>query len=211
MPFFLLELVGTVAFAVSGAVTALLKKMDAFGVVILAMTTAVGGGIIRDVILNITPPIAFQKPVFALTSLAVGLGCFLITACRLFRHKPRFYDQTLLVMDSLGLGIFSVTGVQAAFSAVPGANVFLAVFTGVLTGVGGGVLRDILAGNTPVILVKHFYACASVIGALLCSLFWHRLDELPAMILGAATTFILRMLAAHFHWSLPKINHQIFP
>ena len=88
----------------------------------------------------------------------------------------------------------------------PGANVFLAVFVGVITGVGGGVLRDVLSGNTPYIFVKHFYACASLIGAIFCAVFWPILGSVPAMLIGAIMIVVLRNLAAHYRWSLPRIE-----
>ena len=87
---------------------------------------------------------------------------------------------------------------------MPEMNLFLITFVGVLTGVGGGILRDIFAGNTPYIFIKHFYACASIIGAWTCALLWPHTGSVPAMIAGAALTVVLRLLAAHFRWSLPK-------
>ena len=107
-------------------------------------------------------------------------------------------------MDSIGLGLFTVVGVQVATAAMPERNLFLITFVGVLTGVGGGILRDVFAGNTPYIFIKHFYACASIIGAWTCALLWPYTGSVPAMIAGAALTVVLRLLAAHFRWSLPK-------
>lgn len=201
-----LEIIGTVAFAISGASVGIRRKMDLFGVAILAMTTAVGGGILRDIILNITPPAAFRQPVFALSAIAVGIAVFCIEAERLFVHKPRLYETALLWMDSLGLGIFTVSGIQVAFTSVAGGNAFLAVFVGVVTGVGGGVLRDIMSGNTPTIFVKHFYASAALVGAIVCAALWKPLGALPSMLTGAGIIVVLRVLAAHFRWSLPRIK-----
>jgi len=202
--FFVLEMIGTVAFAVAGALVGIDKKMDVFGVAILGMTTAVGGGVIRDLILNVAPPAAFREPVFALTAIGVSLAAFLPAVRRLAHRQPRLYDLTMLTMDSLGLGSFTVVGVQAAYAAVPEANVFLSSFVGVVTGVGGGILRDVLAGNTPYVFIRHFYACASLLGALCCALLWPRLGSGPAMVLGLVLTLLLRLLAAHFRWSLPR-------
>lgn len=202
----LLEIIGTVAFAISGASVGVRRKMDLFGVAILAMTTAVGGGILRDIILNITPPAAFREPVFALSAIAVGIAVFCIEAGKRFEHKPKLYETTLLWMDSLGLGIFTVSGMQVAFSSAARSNAFLAVFVGVVTGVGGGVLRDIMSGSTPSIFVKHFYASAALVGAILCAALWRPLGSLPSMLAGAAVIVVLRVLAAHYHWSLPRIE-----
>jgi len=194
--FFIFEIIGTVAFAISGALMAIRKKMDIFGVAILGMTTAVAGGIIRDLILGITPPAAFVHPVYALTAIGVSLIMFIPAIRKALSHL----EAVLLVMDSIGLAAFTVTGVGAGMAF---HNLFLTVFVGTVTGVGGGVLRDLFAGNRPYIFVKHFYACASIIGSLISALLWD-INELLAMIVGMAAIFILRILAAVFKWSLPK-------
>lgn len=194
---FIIELIGTAAFAVSGAGLGVRKKMDVFGIIILGMSTAVGGGIIRDLILGINPPAAFQKPVYALLAIAVSLLIFV------FRSEINVLGDDnvpLLIMDSMGLAVFTVVGVRAGIES---GNVFLEVFLGVITGVGGGVLRDIFAGETPSIFVKHFYACASLIGAA-ASVFLWPLNEDLAMLSGSAAVLILRLAAARFRWDLPR-------
>lgn len=194
--FFIFEIIGTIAFAISGALMAIRKKMDIFGVAILGMTTAVAGGIIRDLVLGITPPAAFVHPIYALVAIGVSVIMF-IPAIRKALSK---LETVLLIMDSIGLAIFTVIGVRAGMEF---HNLFLTVFVGTVTGVGGGVLRDLFAGNRPYIFVKHFYACASIIGSLICALLWEQ-SELIAMIAGMGSIFILRILAAVFKWSLPK-------
>ena len=201
---FILEIIGTIAFAISGAIVGIQKKMDIFGVSILGLTTAVGGGILRDLILNVTPPAAFQNPAFAATAIVVSILVFIPAVRNVFEHGKKFYEAAILLMDSIGLGLFTVVGVQVATAAMPEMNLFLITFVGVLTGVGGGILRDIFAGNTPYIFIKHFYACASIIGAWTCALLWPHTGSVPAMIAGAVLTVVLRLLAAHFRWSLPK-------
>ena len=203
---FFLELIGTVAFAISGAVVGIQKKMDIFGVAILAMTTAVGGGIIRDVILNITPPAAFRNPVFTLSSIGIGIIVFVIYRHHFEMQKHAVYDVLLRIMDAIGLSLFTVIGVETAYIHVADANAYLAIFVGVLTGVGGGILRDVLAGNTPYVFVKHFYACASLIGAVVCAVCWSWLGSLPSMLIGAGLNMVLRNMAVHYRWSLPKIE-----
>ena len=199
-----LELIGTVAFSVSGAITGLKKKMDVLGVVILGLTTAVGGGVIRDLILGVTPPNTFRNPIYATFAIVTAIIVFLPVVQNLIMKKRSIYNQVMLVMDSVGLGIFTVVGIKVAHTVSAEPGVFLLVFVGVVTGVGGGVLRDIMAGERPYIFVKHFYACASLIGALLCVLIWNSLGEANAMILGTAAVIVLRLMAAHFRWSLPK-------
>ena len=199
----LFEIMGTVAFAVSGAMVALSKKMDVFGVAVLGLVTAVGGGVIRDLILGITPPKTFQNPVYAAVAIATSLIIF-IPAVRRFLSGKEVYDKIMLLMDSAGLGIFTVVGIETAYLANQSHSIFLLIFVGVITGVGGGIIRDILAQTTPAILVRHFYATASIIGAIICILLWNSLGQSAAVIGGASSVLILRLLAAKYHWSLPK-------
>ena len=199
-----LELLGTVAFAVSGAVTALRRKMDLFGVCILGLTAAVGGGVIRDLILGNTPPITFREPVYALTAIGVSLFVFLKPVRDYLMGNHRVSHLLLLFSDTLGLAVFTVSGIQVAFSLERNDSLFLLVFVGVVTGVGGGVLRDMMAGNTPYIFVKHVYASAALAGALLCAWLWAPLCPAAAMLAGAGLIILIRLLSAHYHWSLPR-------
>ncbi len=201
---FVLEIIGTVAFAVSGALLAVSKKMDAFGVITLGVVTAVGGGVIRDLVLGHTPPATFRNPVYALVAIAVSVIIFIPGVRRLIHKKPHTYDFVMLIMDGVGLGTFTVVGIQNAYVANEENNYFLLIFVGMITGIGGGVIRDILAGNTPYIFVKHFYASASLIGAVVCILLWEFVGEYVALAGGTLVIIILRFLAARYHWSLPK-------
>ena len=194
---FVLELIGTVAFAVSGAIVGIKKQMDLFGVIVLGVCTAVGGGIVRDLILGVTPPVTFQNPIYTLTAAAVSIG----------RHEPVF-DRLLLVMDAVGLGVFTVVGVQCAYQQSEDYTLFLLIFVGLITGVGGGVLRDVFSGERPYIFVRHFYACASIVGALICALCWRALGGNAAMLFGAAVVVVLRLLAAYYHWNLPRSDYH---
>ncbi|MBQ6614104.1 MAG: trimeric intracellular cation channel family protein [Clostridia bacterium] len=200
----ILEIIGTIAFAVSGAMVALKHHMDIFGVAILGVTTAVGGGIIRDIILGITPPTTFVHPMYAMIAIAVSIVIFFPHIREMLTKNHRVYDLVMLVMDSLGLAIFTVMGISRAYAVSSEYSLFLLIFVGVITGVGGGLARDIMAGDTPYIFVKHIYACASIIGALICCLLWVPLGEVYAMFIGAVCIFIIRLCAAHFKWSLPK-------
>lgn len=191
-----LEKIGTIAFAISGAFVAIGKKMDIFGVAMLGMTTAIGGGMIRDIILGTIPPTVFRDPSSAIMAVAVSLIVFIPA----IRKRIKLDGKVLLVMDTIGLAIFTVIGVRAG---IVFNNILLAVFMGMLTGVGGGILRDIFAGDRPYVFIKHFYANASIIGAFVTALIWP-LGEVFAMIGGAVTVFVLRILAAKYRWSLPK-------
>ena len=198
-----LDYIGVVAFAVSGAVTAIKKRMDYFGILVLAIVTAIGGGVIRDLTLGITPPVMFCQPVYALVAMGVSALVFLPAVRHLLAVESRAYELVMLWLDSIGLGLFTVVGVQCAFQQAQDYNLFLLVFVGVITGVGGGVLRDVLSNQKPYIFVKHFYACPTLIGALLCALCWRHLGDIPSMLLGAAVILVLRLCAAHFRWGLP--------
>lgn len=200
---FIIEIIGTVAFAVSGAMTALKKHMDILGVAILGLVTAVGGGAIRDIVLGITPPTMFVKPVYAMVAVCVSIVVFVPAVRRLLTHNQKVYEVTLRIMDSLGLGIFTVMGINAAKISDCSCGMFLLVFVGVITGVGGGVMRDIMAGNTPYIFIKHVYASASIAGALACTILWNSVGAVWSMFVGALLVLIIRLLAAHFKWSLP--------
>ena len=109
-------------------------------------------------------------------------------------------------LDTIGISIFTVVGVSAAYTAgTVDTNIFLLCFVGVITGVGGGIMRDLLTGNTPYVFVKHFYASACLCGALVCSLLWTPAGKIISMISGAVTIVVLRVLAAHFRWNLPRV------
>ena len=204
--FNILEIIGIIAFSISGAIVAIEKKMDLLGVIILGITTAIGGGIIRDIILGNTPPVSFKHPLNALIAL-ISVLIFLIPYIRKsLLNKKKKHELILLIMDSLGLGIFTVIGVKSAFISGYETNLFLQIFVGVITGVGGGVLRDMFAGNKPYVFVKHFYATTSILGSIICALLWKYIGGSLAMFIGFITIFILRICAAYFRWSLPKIN-----
>jgi uncharacterized membrane protein YeiH len=112
----------------------------------------------------------------------------------------------MLIMDSVGLGIFTVVGVTTGISHGYLENTFLLTFLGTLTGVGGGLLRDMMAGMPPYIFVKHIYACASVAGALSCVWIYRGFGQIPAMVASSALVVLIRFLAAHYHWNLPRMK-----
>ncbi len=205
---FIMEILGTIAFASSGALVAMQQNMDIFGINVLAVVTAVGGGILRDILIGNLPPVMFRKPVYALVAMITCNVLFFIFYCnkKLMQDERfmLFYDKLMLVMDAVGLGIFTVVGVKTGAESTYRDNGFLLLFLGVITGVGGGVIRDMLATQKPYILVKHVYACASILGALVCILLWPY-GELPAMSAGAAVVMVIRFLAMTFRWNLPRL------
>lgn len=197
------ELIGVAAFAISGAVLGIRKGMDAFGVSIMGMTTAVGGGILRDLLLGLTPPAALREPLQALLGIAVSVVVFLVWRRLRPGQEHPFSSALLLGADSIGLGIFTAHGVAVAVQAGYGSSVFLTLFVGVITGVGGGVLRDVCCMERPYIFTKHFYALASLGGAAVCLLLWP-CGQSIALLASCGTTVALRVCAAVFRWSLPR-------
>ena len=203
---FMIEAIGTVAFASSGAMVAIRKRLDLFGVLVLGVTTAVGGGIIRDVILQITPPGSFQTPVYIGMAAVTVRIIFLIAYLHPYFLDMRFlegYEKLMNVLDAIGLGAFTVLGAQKALTAGYEQYKFMAIFLGVITGVGGGLLRDMMAGITPYILKKHIYACASIVGAVFYVYVRGWIPDAWALVLGAVLVIAMRMLATRYRWNLP--------
>ncbi len=205
---FWLEIIGVTASSVSGAFTAIRKEMDAFGVVILGLTAATGGGVLRDLILGNTPPKIFRDPTYAIIAIAVALVTFIAVYMHKLHYRSKLYDIVMLFMDTLGLAAYTVSGMGVAYAQPQNYSTYLIVFVGVITGVGGGVLRDLFAGNRPYIFVKHIYALASLAGALTFALLRSAAGEGFSMIAGMLVIVVIRLLSAHFKWNLPKITGE---
>lgn len=204
----LFEWIGLISFALSGAMLAIQKEMDILGVCVLGAITATGGGIMRDLILGITPPANLANPFPVLLTVGVSIIIFLPFFQRILSGRlHKIYEKLMLIADSLGLGLFTVMGVNVVYKSMEKPTVFMCVLLGVITGVGGGVLRDILSNNKPYIFVKHFYACAAIIGALVCVLL-RPVNESLAAVVGACVIFGLRLLAAKYRWKLPKHRYS---
>lgn len=205
---FMIEMIGTVAFACSGAMVAIQKDLDLLGILVLGVTTACGGGMVRDLLIGSTPPTLFIHPVYVAVAAASTLILFLFVR---FLHSSRnilqsaLYDSALSLMDAVGLGAFTVVGINTAISAGFEEYRFFLVFLGVITGVGGGILRDIMANETPAILKKHIYACASLAGALLYT-YTRGLSRELSMVCSALLVVIIRILARKYRWNLPHVT-----
>lgn len=209
---FILEMIGTVAFAASGAMVGAGRKMDIFGVCVLGVVTSVGGGMIRDIILGINPPGVFQNPVYAAVATVTSCIVFIVLYQKkelLLGHFREVYDRVLLIMDTIGLGVFTVIGVNTGIQQGYVHDTFLLVFLGTITGVGGGLLRDMMAGVPPYIFVRHIYACASIAGAICCALLSERFGSLEGMVIAAAVVILIRFLAAYYHWNLPRMDAEV--
>jgi uncharacterized membrane protein YeiH len=192
----ILNLVGTFAFGLSGGIIAVREKMDLFGVLVLSVATGLGGGIMRDLILGRTPPLTLVDWRYLAATGVAGLLVFLD-----FRQIVR-WSRFITAFDAVGLAIFTVTGTTIALGA--GLGPVPAVLLGMLTGIGGGVLRDILAAEVPLVLRSEIYAVASLLGAIIITLANQaQILGTPAEIIAAAATFILRMVSVWRGWKIP--------
>lgn len=208
---YIMEMLGTIAFAASGAMVGVRKRMDIFGVCVLGFVTAVGGGMVRDVILGITPPNVFRNPSYALVAVTTSLIVFTVVYVKRDVMDGRFkniYDKSMLIMDTIGLAIFTVVGVNIGIQQGYIEKIFLLAFVGTITGVGGGLMRDVMAGEPPYIFVKHIYASASVVGSIVCVYMYRIFGAVESMILACAAILIIRYLAAKYHWNLPHIDFE---
>lgn len=200
------EMIGMVAFALNGALVGLKYHLDLFGVILVSVTVSLGGGVVRDLIIGRIPPAMFQDYRYLLVAVVTSLLVFLAAVV----SKGRYHDYETKVealaniFDALGLGAFTVVGVQAGINAGFSDNSFLLVFLGLLTGIGGGILRDLFVMRMPVVLRKHVYALPVIIGAALY-LLCYRLGAPQLVASGAVicAVFVLRMLATYYHWNLP--------
>ena len=188
-----LELVGTFAFALSGALVGARKRMDIFGIVVLAVAAGLGGGILRDVLIGATPPRAITHWAYLATAAAAGLVGFAAPAAVARARKA------VLVFDAAGLGAFAVASTAKALDHnVPPAG---AVVIGVIAAVGGGIARDLLAGDVPVILYSDIYATPAAIAAIIIVV-WSR--SAPVEIGAAALATAIRLIALKYRWSAPR-------
>jgi len=199
--YFLLDLAGTFAFAISGATAARQKGLDLFGISAIAFIVACGGGMIRDICIGAIPPAGLTNSNYLIVSMAATI----ITIA--FYPIVQKLNRPVIFFDAAGLSLFSVTGAQKAI--VFGHNAEVAILLGVITAVGGGVIRDILLGRVPAILQKEIYASAALVGAMIVTFgneikgIFHDWTGLIAFII----CFSLRLLAIRYHWNLPVFSN----
>jgi uncharacterized membrane protein YeiH len=192
-----IDLMGTALFAAEGASTAAQAHLDLLGILVLAFVTALGGGIIRDLLIGDVPPGAVRNWHYAATALAAGGLVFL-----LHTWFPSINHWLVITLDAAGLSFFAVSGATKALDF--NLNPLLATMMGGITGVGGGTIRDLLIGQVPKVLRSDVYAAAALFGAAL-TLLCLRLKIAPvvASTAGIVGCFALRMLAVYHHWNLP--------
>jgi uncharacterized membrane protein YeiH len=199
------EVIGTIAFAMSGALIGIEKKLDLFGVIFLSITTAVGGGIFRDIIIGNTPPTAFVEPSACLISITTALITFYTY------EKIHKLKNIIIISDAIGLAVFTGVGSAAAISR--GMNeIFIVVTMGLITGIGGGILRDVFVKDIPFVFRKEIYAVASMLGAACFYLTYNIFSYEISLYICFSVTFAIRIFSIIYDLHLPvpknKINIQ---
>ena len=191
-----LDLVGTFVFALSGAMAAVRRRLDLFGVLVLSFAAATFGGITRDLLIGAVPPAAISNWRYLVVSLVAGIITF-------YWHPAiNRLKNPVLIFDAAGLGLFAVAGTHKALSY--GLNPVMAALLGMLTGIGGGMARDVLLTEIPVVLRSELYAVAALAGAaVVVSGDMLRLPPTTAPVVGAALCFGLRFMAIRHGWQLP--------
>lgn len=207
---YIAEIIGTIAFAVSGAMVAVDKGLDLFGVIFLGVTTALGGGTIRDILIGKIPPSMFYNYYYVLIAFITALIVFIVASFlkRIYVENRKKIEQILNLFDAVGLGVFAVIGTQTGMAAGYDDNPFFCIFLGMTTGVGGGMLRDVLAKQMPYVFVKHIYALAAIGGAFsyYVLVVWCGLDITISAFISMFLIITIRILASHYRWNLPRVT-----
>ena len=196
-----LDLIGTFVFAISGAASGVKGRLDVFGLIVLAFVAGTAGGMTRDVLIGAVPPAAISNWRYAGASVIAGVATFL------WYPGLARVQRTVLLFDAAGLALFAVAGTQKALAYH--VNPVAAALLGMLTGVGGGMMRDLLINEIPVVLRGDFYALAALAGAAVVVL-GHLVQwpPVPTAIAGASVCFIMRLAAIRRGWSLPLASHD---
>ncbi len=200
---YILDLFGTMAFAVTGAFKAIEHKADIVGIIILATITGVAGGTIRDIVLGRFPPNSIIDPSYVIITVITGVVLFFLYS------KLKKHWNVFLKFDAIGLGVFTVIGATFAYNLF-GLNFLAIALAGMLTAIGGGILRDVFVNQTPIVFVKELYASASFVGIVV---FYFLLvvgaDLYVASIAGIVIVTGLRLVAMKYNWNLPKVKGNI--
>lgn len=202
----IVEYIGVISFAISGTVIAISKKTDYVGALFFALLTCFGGGMIRDIALGDVPKILTEPSYYflALTCIIVSFICFTLafipkTADFISKHS---HDFVIEFTDAIGLSVFCVFGVDAAIT-LGHTNPILLIFCGCITGVGGGMLRDICSAEIPFIFRKHIYLIPTLCGSVFYTLTYKHIDHLASLLIAIGIIIAFRVLAIIFKWNLP--------
>ena len=194
--FYILDILGTIAFAISGALVAINKKMDPFGVFIIAFVTAVGGGTLRDVLIGKQPVIWMNDITYIFL-----IGISVIIAI-IFRKKLRYLQKSLFLFDTIGLGIFTITGTEIGINAH--FHPIISIALGTMTACFGGVIRDILCNEVPILFRKEIYATACIFGSIAFIILYNfNIDQNIVYVSTSLIVISIRLVAVKYHLSLP--------
>jgi uncharacterized membrane protein YeiH len=197
--FTVLDLLGTAAFAISGALAAMNRRLDLFGIFIIAFVTAVGGGTLRDALIGRTPVMWMEYIIYIYL-----IGIVTILAI-IFRNKIYYLKTSLFLFDTIGLGIFTITGVETGIQN--GLDPIVCITLGAMTGTFGGVIRDILCNEIPVIFRKEIYATASIAGATIFVILYNwNLDINIIYIVTSLLIIVIRLIVVKYKISLPTYS-----
>ena len=207
-----LEIMGVIAFAIAGSIVAIDKEMDMVGVVFLAMITSFGGGIMRDLVMGRTPLFFTSLGLYISVALVTSLAVFVFA--HIFKKWYVKNERSILFynnfVDAIGISAFSVSGVKMCLEFFPEPNPFLAIMIGMLSAIGGGMVRDVCLRDIPFVFRKHIYALATLAGATVYYVLRvHVFEEgvtgdVISLVIGMLSVFTIRVLATVFHWNMPK-------
>ncbi len=202
------EFVGIIAFAISGAMISIQRKMDVFGVILLSMVTALGGGAMRDIFLGVFPPRNFFNSFHLWCALITSVVVFVLAKIfsSFFFDNFKKINEIVNIFDAFGLAAFTISGVEVTIEAGYGDKWNFAIFMGVFTAVGGGLLRDVMSREKPMIFCKNVYATAVIIGTVCYYFLCKIIPENIAIVITFAVIVTIRILAAKFRWDLPKVE-----
>ena len=194
------DLVGTFVFAVEGALAAIAGELDLLGLLVLSFATALGGGIIRDVLIGAIPPGSIKNWRYGAVAFIGGAAAFFF-----YDWVHRVPPPVLMALDAAGLALFAISGAGKALEF--GIHPFIAVLMGGITGVGGGTVRDVLLAQVPTVLRADVYATAALAGAAVTVVgIKLKMPRHWMMALGGAVCFLLRVVSVWEHWNLPRVN-----
>ncbi|GAB2573870.1 trimeric intracellular cation channel family protein [Gracilibacillus alcaliphilus] len=193
--------IGTIAFAISGSLLAIKKDLDMFGVLLLGLTTALAGGVIRDLMIGNIPPTNLVDPQYFLVSLLASLATIL------FHEKFDRFEHGIAFFDAIGLGVFTAVGANAALS-LDYSQPFLIVAMGLVTGIGGGVLRDVFVREIPLVFRKEIYGLASIAGSVALIVTYSLLSPVISLYICLVVTLTIRILALKWKWNVPIVHKK---
>ncbi len=195
----ILDYLGTISFAVTGASKAIIHKADIFGIIVLATVVGVAGGITRDVIFG-RFPIALSDPIYVSLTIVVGIVMFFLYIK--FKKQMNIW----LIFDAIGLGVFSILGASITYQVI-GLHFLPMLFGGMITAIGGGILRDVFVREIPLVFVKEVYAIASLVGIIIFYIILSSgINIQISSIVGIVVTTTIRLLAMKYKWNLPKVR-----